>query len=130
VGLAGPGQLLQGDFIISNTNAVWVNVFQSDLPDVRISNSVKSTRKRILNTSCRRSALPNGRPRRRRAAGLGQSQAGKNKTETVPMRISSKLRWRIPAKGRFRPWACFHFHVITPMGHTDERNQVNECSLG
>jgi membrane fusion protein, heavy metal efflux system len=45
--LVGPGQLLQGGatqcFTISNTNAVWVlvNVFQSDLPYVRVGNPVE-----------------------------------------------------------------------------------------
>jgi len=45
--LVGPGQLLQGGatqcFTISNTNTVWVlvNVFQSDLPYVRVGNPVE-----------------------------------------------------------------------------------------
>lgn len=45
--LIGPGQLLQGGatqcFTISNTNVVWVlvNVFQSDLPYVRVGNPVE-----------------------------------------------------------------------------------------
>jgi len=45
--LVGPGQLLQGGatqcFTISNTNTVWVlvNVFQSDLPYVRVGNLVE-----------------------------------------------------------------------------------------
>jgi membrane fusion protein, heavy metal efflux system len=45
--LVGPGQLLQGGstqcFTISNTNTVWVlvNVFQSDLPYVRVGNTVE-----------------------------------------------------------------------------------------
>jgi len=44
--LVGPGQLLQGGttqcFTISNTNTVWVlvNVYQSDLPHVRVGNTV------------------------------------------------------------------------------------------
>ena len=45
--LVGPGQLLQGGatqcFTISNTNTVWVlvNVFQSDLPYVRLGDNVE-----------------------------------------------------------------------------------------
>ena len=45
--LVGPGQLLQGGatqcFTISNTNTVWVlvNVYQSDLPHVRVGNTVE-----------------------------------------------------------------------------------------
>jgi len=45
--LVGPGQLLQGGatqcFTISNTNTVWVlvNVFQSDLPYVRVGDTVE-----------------------------------------------------------------------------------------
>jgi cobalt-zinc-cadmium efflux system membrane fusion protein len=45
--LVGPGQLLQGGatqcFTISNTNTVWVlvNVFQSDLPYVRLGDTVE-----------------------------------------------------------------------------------------
>ncbi len=45
--LVGPGQLLQGGatqcFTISNTNTVWVlvNVYQSDLPYVRVGNVVE-----------------------------------------------------------------------------------------
>jgi membrane fusion protein, heavy metal efflux system len=45
--LVGPGQLLQGGttqcFTISNTHTVWVlvNVFQSDLPNVRVGNRVE-----------------------------------------------------------------------------------------
>lgn len=45
--LVGPGQLLQGGstqcFTISNTNTVWVlvNVYQSDLPNVHIGDSVE-----------------------------------------------------------------------------------------
>ena len=45
--LVGPGQLLQGGstqcFTISNTNTVWVlvNVYQSDLPNVRVGNTVE-----------------------------------------------------------------------------------------
>ena len=45
--LVGPGQLLQGNatqcFTISNTNTVWVlvNVFQSDLPYVRLGDNVE-----------------------------------------------------------------------------------------
>jgi len=45
--LVGPGQLLQGGatqcFTISNTSTVWVlvNVFQSDLPYVRVGNTVE-----------------------------------------------------------------------------------------
>jgi len=45
--LVGPGQLLQGGatqcFTISNTNTVWVlvNVYQSDLPYVRVGNLVE-----------------------------------------------------------------------------------------
>ena len=45
--LVGPGQLLQGGatqcFTISNTGTVWVlvNVFQSDLPFVRVGNAVE-----------------------------------------------------------------------------------------
>src|SRR5271166_5191234 len=45
--LVGPGQLLQGGatqcFTISNTNTVWVlvNVYQSDLPYVRVGDSVE-----------------------------------------------------------------------------------------